>query len=295
MSTAALVGGDRVDRLETRPLMSTAALVGSDLVINGTHGDDHLEIWAAPLPPASSKTVQAPVYANVDTVLKPAYVNFDTAKKPVSANFDIVLKPVSAHSDQVTARKPIIVTPMVVVLNNGKTIGAFEAGTFKRIEIYGFAGNDTLWVSDQIGVPAILNGGAGDDTLVAGGGSTILLGGAGNDLLMGGANRDILIGGDGADTLRGNGGDDLLIGGRTFIDGNVARLVSLQDIWNSSDPYKTRVDTIWNGTMELLMSAHTFVIYDGSVDRLGGGMGMDWFFAGPTTKIQDLYPGERVY
>jgi hypothetical protein len=67
-----------------------------------------------------------------------------------------------------------------------------------------------------------INGGNGDDTLIAGRGDQILDGGAGNDFLSGyggndelygGYGNDVLIGDQGADELYGEDGDDILIGG----------------------------------------------------------------------------------
>ncbi len=76
--------------------------------------------------------------------------------------------------------------------------------------IYGGAGNDTL-----IGTPGIdkLNGGAGNDSLSGEAGNDILRGASGNDTLAGGPHNDILEGDDGNDQLRGNNGRDTLRGG----------------------------------------------------------------------------------
>ncbi|MES3025321.1 MAG: calcium-binding protein, partial [Pseudomonadota bacterium] len=59
----------------------------------------------------------------------------------------------------------------------------------------------------------VLNGGAGNDLLVAGAGDAALNGQADNDTLIGGAGDDTLDGGEGADLLGGQGGDDVLDGG----------------------------------------------------------------------------------
>ncbi|HYW16715.1 MAG TPA: hypothetical protein VE891_11270, partial [Allosphingosinicella sp.] len=66
----------------------------------------------------------------------------------------------------------------------------------------------------------VVKGGAGNDTLLAGGIGTILSGGGGNDQLYagpagstldGGAGADMLFGGRGSDVLRGGEGDDRLV------------------------------------------------------------------------------------
>ncbi|HEV7606769.1 MAG TPA: calcium-binding protein [Steroidobacteraceae bacterium] len=61
-----------------------------------------------------------------------------------------------------------------------------------------------------------LDGGIGNDTLIAGGNDTILLGGAGNDLLIGNSGDDTLNAGGGNDILFGGGGNDLFSGDDDF-------------------------------------------------------------------------------
>ena len=61
-----------------------------------------------------------------------------------------------------------------------------------------------------------LDGGDGNDTLIAGSNDTTLLGGAGNDLLIGNAGDDTLNAGTGRDILVGGGGNDLFAGDDDF-------------------------------------------------------------------------------
>ncbi len=65
-------------------------------------------------------------------------------------------------------------------------------------------------------VPAVLIGGSGNDSIVAGAGSSILQGEDGDDTLVGNAGHDILDGGLGDDSLEGKGGRDTLTGGYGF-------------------------------------------------------------------------------
>lgn len=58
-----------------------------------------------------------------------------------------------------------------------------------------------------------LDGGAGDDQLFGNGGDDRLEGGDGNDRLFGGAGDDVLLGGAGDDQLFGGEGDDVLVAG----------------------------------------------------------------------------------
>src|SRR5262249_34350270 len=58
-----------------------------------------------------------------------------------------------------------------------------------RLLVYGRRGDDTLVVDPALALPALLDGGPGNDRLVAGGGPSILVGGAGADTLVGGPGR----------------------------------------------------------------------------------------------------------
>jgi len=148
------------------------------------------------------------------------------------------------------------------------------------IHVQGFAGNDSIQVSPSIKIKTILDGGAGNDSVHAGGGPDIVLGGSGDDSLFGGPGRDLLIGGTGRDTLHGNTDSDILIGGETTHDGNTADLLAILAEWTSADSYATRIDKLTNGTGGLPALNSTTVIDDGVTDRLFGGPGQDWFFKG---------------
>ena len=90
---------------------------------------------------------------------------------------------------------------LAVAINN------VNQGTFQptgQLVVYAQAGNDLVWLrsgparvrSVPLTVPAVLDGGDGNDQLVAKGNiaGSASLGGAGNDLLLGGDGADLLIG-----------------------------------------------------------------------------------------------------
>lgn len=81
-------------------------------------------------------------------------------------------------------------------------------GTLRVLD--GGAGDDTLIAGDEA---AFLFGGAGDDTLIGGEGAAALLGGRGDDTLLAGEGPIFADGGDGDDTITGSDGDDVLLGG----------------------------------------------------------------------------------
>ncbi|WP_291532294.1 calcium-binding protein [Bradyrhizobium sp. UBA2491] len=109
-------------------------------------------------------------------------------------------------------------------------------GSSGTVAEYGGSGNDILYSNARDLLGVVLEGGAGDDTLVGGviGGSETLHGDAGNDLLVGadetaseygGSDNDVLYSGsaaghgsflsgdDGNDSLYAGAGNDLLVGG----------------------------------------------------------------------------------
>lgn len=104
------------------------------------------------------------------------------------------------------------------------TFGEFEQVFSGVQQIRGNAGqgNDRITIDSAVALPVHLEGGAGNDVLIAGGGQTTLLGGDGNDELFagvagahldGGNGNDILMGNIGDDTLQGGSGNDILSGG----------------------------------------------------------------------------------
>lgn len=160
----------------------------------------------------------------------------------------------------------------VRVFVNGSNLGAFSPTG--RIVVYGQSGNDTIGLQCDVRRSAWLYGGDGDDVLCAGGGGDVLLGGAGNDRLYSGSRRDLLIGGTGADWLFGGCGSDLLIAGTTIYDSTPQSLQAIRDVWRSGQSYQARVLALRQGLLGLA-ALHD----DGSVDRLIGGSGKDWYFA----------------
>jgi Ca2+-binding RTX toxin-like protein len=160
----------------------------------------------------------------------------------------------------------------VKVIINGHSEGTFSPGSGLRV--FGQAGDDYIDLED-VTVPAVVDGGAGDDVLIGGKGGNVLIGGAGNDVLIGGRSGDLLIGGAGSDVLIGGRGDDVLIGGSVGLD--TEELAQALQAWNSSDPYSARVAALTAVFMPA--GAQPEVWDDGARDVLRGGRGLDLYFA----------------
>lgn len=184
------------------------------------------------------------------------------------------------------------------VLINGQDEGVFAPTSW--LIGFGQAGDDVI----QAEVPSRdvwLYGQGGNDRLVAGNNNAILLGGIGDDHLLGGNGSDILIGGDGADTLEGGTGMDLLVGSGTEYDStassnaavNRQALCVIMDEWQRGQGgYEGRIRHLTLGggrNGATVLSA----LDDGSIDRLFGGDGLDWFLAG-VDDILDLRPNEKA-
>jgi hypothetical protein len=180
---------------------------------------------------------------------------------------------------------------------SGYSVATYSApggAAFGHLLVYGNGGDDGIQLYGNLAVPALLFGGAGNDTfnIDASIANNVLVGGAGNDSLYGGSGRDLLIGGLGADTLRAASGGSILIGGYTQYDANLPALFAIMKEWGRTDAdYNTRVKhlqgTLAGGLNGSYRLTTTTVHDDAVVDSLNGWSGMDWFFVGGTGKKRD--------
>src|SRR5262249_18351424 len=136
----------------------------------------------------------------------------------------------------------------VAVKVDGTELNRFPISRVNAAIVDASDGDDTVKIAHNLKFDAIVRGGAGDDTLAAGGGAAVLIGGEGMDRLTGGDSRDIVIGGLGRDTLEGKNNDDILIGGKTTRDAvsqaNDTALLDLLRNWNADVKFSTRVLTL---------------------------------------------------
>ncbi|MEM9014440.1 MAG: calcium-binding protein [Pseudomonadota bacterium] len=141
-----------------------------------------------------------------------------------------------------------------------------------RDSLIGGAGDDWLSAQASFSVDGFfgstLDGGLGDDRLLAGEGDDSLEGGDGDDYLSSGDGFDFLSGGDGNDTLLTGSGDDTVFGDNTLLGGNGADSLQGdvgQDLLNGGPGNDTLTGE--NGA-DILKGA-------GGHDRLNGGAGND--------------------
>jgi len=198
--------------------------------------------------------------------------------------------------------------------SDGDSDGEFDAAGVNEIQAIMCGGDDHVQIASNIQLPTLLDGGANNDRLNAGGGPSVLIGGDGDDMLIGGSGRDLLIGGYGADRLVGNSSDDVLVAGTTAFDSVYAALRSIMAEWNSAASNATRVAHL-RGTQAGGLNGSNFlngddvaggvgaqtVFDDNNVDHLTGSSGVDWFLANTQTDnslvrdiITDLRAGETA-
>ncbi|MCS7470501.1 right-handed parallel beta-helix repeat-containing protein, partial [Stieleria sp. ICT_E10.1] len=136
----------------------------------------------------------------------------------------------------------------------------------------GGKGNDSIEIFGQMPVPAILDGGSGDDYLHSFGGNDVLTGGSGNDTLRAGDGNDSLSGGSGNDELFGGSGNDTLSGGTgdDYLRGNSGNDVLFGD------------------------SGRDLIEGDDGNDILHGGADGDWLYGGADDDTIDGDDGEDI-
>jgi Ca2+-binding RTX toxin-like protein len=96
---------------------------------------------------------------------------------------------------------------------NGVLTKTLDTSQVTKIVANGYGGNDVITLLPTVTLPAVLNGGNGNDILHGGSGNNTLIGGNGNDLLIGRGGNDYLEGDAGNDTLWSGSGNDTLLGG----------------------------------------------------------------------------------
>ena len=88
-----------------------------------------------------------------------------------------------------------------VFVDNALRLRISVDADLQRVEVDAAGGDDTVILGRNLPVPAVVDGGAGDDLIGGSRDGDVLLGGAGNDTLDGNAGGDFLDGGAGDDTL----------------------------------------------------------------------------------------------
>lgn len=278
-------GADRGDEVGANPVFDPAGLAGTD--------------WTVYLQVTDENNVTSDTSSATVEVLAQGALVIDGTLHVVgdSVASDTVLVTLSGGD---------------ISVQSGSGTTTFAAGSVGDINIRTGDGNDVVVIAPTITNTVIIDGGAGNDLLVGGGGRSVFFGGEGNDFLFGGAGNDVLMGGSGNDQVFGGGGndavaggegsdiveggagldllvggqnsdlvaggngEDILVGGYTINDDNVAALDAIMAIWTSGTSFNSRVATL-TGSGGLLEAGEA-VFDDDSFDILIGGAGRDLVF-----------------
>jgi Ca2+-binding RTX toxin-like protein len=171
----------------------------------------------------------------------------------------------------------------VMVVSGKSKLGPFSPTG--RIIVYGLAGNDRITVAANVTIPAVLFGGAGNDTLTGGGANDVLVGGDGNDVLNGGKAANILLGGAGIDNLKGGRPGNVLVPAATPYDAgqfsDQIALASLLDEWSSSASYASRIAAIESGVgSQSFQLAPSLLTNFSGRDHVSSTKNRDWVLTG---------------
>jgi Ca2+-binding RTX toxin-like protein len=170
---------------------------------------------------------------------------------------------------------------VVKILGSTPYQGTFNTTQIAHLVLYGGAGNNGMWIEPGVKIPAILVGGAGNNTLLGGSGPAVLVGGGSQNTLRAGTGPTIMIAGSGVASLFGGTGYDLVIGGTINYDTNTVALEMILAEWgNLAAGFHSRVTHLLgpkaalNGTY--LLNAST-VQAGSDLDTLSGGSSDTWF------------------
>jgi Ca2+-binding RTX toxin-like protein len=166
------------EALEDRKMLAAGYHHGY-VIINGTKGNDDIQVQSIPQQPTQNNPNPAPLLQ-------------------VEIN------------GQTTTFSQSVIKGIVINGKRGDDHITVDASVTNLVGILAGAGNDTVQGG---GGTNYIYGERGSDTITGGAGVDVITGDTGNDVINGGAGNDIIDGGIGDDTIHGDGGDDQLAGG----------------------------------------------------------------------------------
>ncbi|MFC1653026.1 PKD domain-containing protein [Planctomycetota bacterium] len=116
----------------------------------------------------------------------------------------------------------------------GKSYQEFAIDEVDSILVYTGQGDDYVYISRNVKIDSIVDGGAGNDRIWTGGGNDIILGRDGRDFLLSGSGSDLVIGGKGEDILVSKCSRDILISDHVAFDADHS-----QNYWAQIDALKS--------------------------------------------------------
>ncbi len=179
-------------------------------------------------------------------------------------------------------------TNLVATLSEGATQltqQQWPVSSVTQILIVADAGDDRVFVSTKVKVKTLIGGGAGNDTLIGGGGNDSIGGAEGDDIIDGGGGSDSLVGGPGNDTADYSSRTNNLVIKQDplFGDGEVGE----------NDFVNTDIETVQGGSGNDLIEAGAVptgvnkVFGNNGNDTLRGLSGNDTLYGGSGDDVMD--------
>jgi hypothetical protein len=244
-SSVTVMGGTGNDTIVGGSGASLSGGTGNDLFLNPANSTDTIDggtglnFALQPLNGGSLKNIFEVLYPSSSaspSIAAPAARGVGPAAAAIISSVDLTqvlfANPINinagAGNDNIFVRLNLKKNQLVATDNgvNIPLIPTFPILAATGISVSGGAGNDTVTIDPSVTLNCVLNGGAGNDSLIAGAGAlNVLIGGAGNDTLAGGSGvgaANLLLAGKLADLPTGQPvGTDRLIGGANTVD-NIA-------------------------------------------------------------------------
>jgi Ca2+-binding RTX toxin-like protein len=165
-------------------------------------------VAAPPAPPASAFSASAAAAPGAKPAVAPAPIPVPSV---VNGVLTVGSKTTAVGENIAVSEAGNIITATVI----GLGVFPFNAGTITSAIVNGGSGDDTISLNTLL-VPATVNAGNGNNSVVGGTGNETLIGGANRDTLIGGPGNNLIEGGNGTNSLYGGTGNDTIIGGSGF-------------------------------------------------------------------------------
>jgi Ca2+-binding RTX toxin-like protein len=204
-------------------------------------------------------------------------------------DYDVVEFAGTDSDDSITAMPDMaaLLPTSSVILTAG--VESDYAMAAEVLSIAALAGNDSIIVDAALDVDAILDGGAGNDTLIGGHGDDLLVGGAGSDILTSGGGYDIaeFYGTDQADSVTAavNLSGQLQVTSGTEIDTADVVQELFADLGDGNDTFVASFEA-GSPALRLWLEGH------GGNDTLLGGPYADFMYAGGGEDSVDAGAGD---
>jgi Ca2+-binding RTX toxin-like protein len=194
------------------------------------------------------------------------------APDPLSPGKEELVINGSDAADYITVRPAQPKSSELLVTVNSGPSQLFD-GVTGHIVIDGNNGNDSIVLDPTLKNPAIIDGGAGDDTIT---------GGAGNDILTGGLGNNVINGGKGYNTLVESGDEDMtLVSGTTRTNGSLTGTLGSDVLYRATIQAARLTGGPSNNSLNASAFKGPVMLFGlGGDDTLAGGAGNDVLVGG---------------